>query len=576
MGLLGRIYLLVALAVVPGFALLGYIHYQNYQRHQAAVEAEALRSARLVAAELQQILESMGLVLATAGAAPAVTSLQEPGCSAFLRQVQGRIPSAAVIAVAGADGALRCGGAPRVSIGDRPYFQEALRSEVPVVGNYTIARTTGVPVLPVALRIRTPQGPAVIVIGLRLASLREHFLRLHPEFPPGSSITVADRNGIILVRLPNVEREGSPLSRYRFIAESETGGTFRSTAEETADGVARFVGFTSTQEPPAIGLAVAVGLPQAPILAELRAQALANYLLLGLIALLTFVAAVLGGRLFIHRPVAHLLAVIGAWRSGNRAARAEEQGLPRQFAQIGKAFNEMAVELEAAMQHKDMLLRELNHRVMNSLATIAALLKWESRDMPDAESRQRFESAVSRMEALALVYKRMQSIDGVEAVDFTAFLHDLCGDLETSIMEAGTACVVEADALQLPPAQATSLTLIVNELVTNALKHGAPQAGPVRVTLRRTDGACRLTVRNPGSLPANYTPGHTAGFGMRMVATLARQIKGELKAATTAGETEFAVTFTPAIPQAGLARSSDAGEAAETDEDRPRAVHPAA
>lgn len=547
MGLLGRIYILIVLAVVPAFALLTYVHYQDYRQHQSAGEEAALRSARLVAAELEQILQSAGRILSAAAVAPAVVSLEEPGCSSYLRRLQEISPSQSVFAVAVAsDGTVRCGGTPGLSIADRPYFAAALQSQGPVIGEYTIGRTSGVTVLPVALRIQTSEGPGVMATGVRLDWLREHFARRYSEFPPQSSLTITDRHGVILVRLPNREREGTRLSRYQFLTESRTGGTFRSRAEHTADGVARFVGFTSPHQGPAAGLAVAVGLPLAPVLAESRAAAIRDFLLLGLIALLTFVTAALGGRLFIHRPVSHLLRVIDDWRNGKMSVRAKPSVLPRQFAQIGSAFNEMAAELEGALHHKDLLLRELNHRMMNSLASVSALLRMQSYRISDPDSRRLFDNAVSRMEALTLVYRRIQAAGGVEAVDFGAFLSDLCRDIQDSMMRPGASCVADAVELQLPPAQATPLALIVNELVTNAVKHGAPQAGSVNVSLRHTNGSCRLAVRNSGSLPEGYAPERTSGFGMRMVTAMVQQIGGEIEAATTAGETEFAVTFAPA------------------------------
>lgn len=551
MGLLGRVYLLVALAVVPAFVLLAFTHVQELQQRQAAAEEEALRSARLVAGEFEQVLEAAARILSTAAAAPTVRSLKEPDCTAYLRRVQETIPSAGATAVADPNGTIRCSAWTDVSVADRPYFQEALGSGDLIVGTYTIGRGSGDPILPLALRFEADQGPAVIITGLNLEWLSERFALRYSEFPPHSSLTIIDRDGTILVRLPNREREGKQLSLYPFLLESKTGGTFRSAAEDTADGVARFVGFTSPNDEPARGFSVAVGLPQVPILTDLRAKALRSFLLLGLIALLSLGAAALGGRLFIHKPAAHLLAVVNAWRGGNMGARVRLKGLPQQFAQIGSAFNKMAAELEAAMRHKDLLLRELNHRVTNSFTTVSSLLRMQSQALSDDASRQLFENSIRRMETLALVYRRMQAIEGVEVLDFSAFLHDLCRELHESMMGSGTPCIVEADELQLSPAQVTPLTLIVNELVTNALKHGAQHAGPVRVILQRSGKSCRLSVHNPGTLPPDYEPGQAPRFGMKMITNMVRHIGGELEATTSAGETCFTVTFSPAIPQPG-------------------------
>ena len=111
-----------------------------------------------------------------------------------------------------------------------------------------------------------------------------------------------------------------------------------------------------------------------------------------------------------------------------------------------------------------------------------------------------------------------------------------------------TPCMVEADPLWLGPDQATSLALIVNEFLTNAIKHGA-DGSTITVKLGRSTEGCRLAVRSRGTLPPRYDPSQTSGFGMRMVLAMVTQLGGRLEASTMSGETEFAVTFEPKIPQ---------------------------
>ncbi len=95
------------------------------------------------------------------------------------------------------------------------------------------------------------------------------------------------------------------------------------------------------------------------------------------------------------------------------------------------------------------------------------------------------------------------------------------------------------------------LALVVNELVTNAIKHGG-QEPAIIVKLGRSSEGCRLAVRNRGDLPPNYNPAATKGFGMRMVRSTVAQLSGHLEAASMGGETEYAVTFKPSVPQPTL------------------------
>jgi two-component sensor histidine kinase len=208
----------------------------------------------------------------------------------------------------------------------------------------------------------------------------------------------------------------------------------------------------------------------------------------------------------------------------------------------------MAADLEGSIQHKDMLLRELSHRVMNSLQTVAALFSGQARTVRDPEARRQFDQAVTRINSVALAYRRLHAADGVEVVDFAALLHELCADLQASMMPEGSPIQVDADPILLSPAQAMPLALVVNELVTNAVKHGGPQP-VVTVKLGRSSEGCRLAVRSRGNLPANYKPDATRGFGMRMVRSTVQQLNGHLEAASMGGETEFAISFQPSVPQ---------------------------
>jgi two-component sensor histidine kinase len=146
----------------------------------------------------------------------------------------------------------------------------------------------------------------------------------------------------------------------------------------------------------------------------------------------------------------------------------------------------------------------------------------------------------------------MQTAGGVETVDFAAFIRELCDDLQRSMMLADHHCAVEADPILLGPDQAMPLALVVNELVTNAVKHGGGPDASVTIKLGRSSEGCRLAVRNRGTLPAGYRPENSRGFGMRMVISMVEQLNGRLEAASMAGETEFAVSFGPKHQQPTL------------------------
>jgi two-component sensor histidine kinase len=546
MTLTARVFLLVALAAAPTSALLIFDNYQRLQQREADAEQEALRSTRLVSAELDQIFKGIESLLRAAAQTPMVSAFQNPECTDYLRRLEGINPNAGRLVAVDATGQVRCGATARLTgVADRDYYHAALKSDDLVVGGYTIGRGSGAPILPLAVRFATSEGTGVLVSGLRLDWLREHFSRIFGAFPARSSLTIVDRDGIILVRLPNADRAGQPLQNYEYVVHAPQPGVFRSTAEKNADGVARFLGFTPIESPPR-GVAIAVGFPQATVLAEARASALRNGVLTALAAILAFSAAALAGRAFIHRPVSELLAVIERWRTGDLGARAQPASGRSEFDQLGKAFNSMAAELESALQHKEVLLRELSHRIMNSLQTISALFRLQASSMKELPTdAAQFAEAIRRIDALALAYKRIKAVQGVESMDFAAFLVELCNDLRASVMEGN--CVVKADPLMIAPEQAIPLSLIVNELLTNAVKHGSKGDALIAVELASSPEQCRLVVRNEGSWPGESRAA-PKGFGTRMISAMVCQLRGTLEVSSADGRTEFAVTFRPGAP----------------------------
>jgi two-component sensor histidine kinase len=545
MTLTARVLLLVALAAAPTSALLIYDDYKSLQQREADAEQEALRSARLVSAEMDQIFRGIESLLRAAIETPMVSTFQSSECTDYVERLEGIHPNAGRIVAVDSTGQVRCGAtAGLVSAADRAYFRIALESDELVVGSYTIGRASGAPILPLAVRFRSSDGPGVLVAGLRLDWLREHFSRIFAALPAQSSLTIVDREGIILVRLPNADRVGKPLQNYDDVVHAPQPGVFRSIAEKNADGIARFLGFTPVDSPPR-GVAIAVGFPQATVLAGARASALRNAVLTGLAAVLAFSAAALAARAFIHRPVSELLAVIERWRMGDLSARAPHASDRSEFYQLGQAFNSMATELESALKHKDVLLRELSHRVMNSLQMISMLFRLQSRSMRDPADAAQFKEAIRRIEALALAYKRIQAVQGVETMDFASFLMELCSDLKDSVMEGN--CTVKADPLLISPEQAIPLSLIVNELVTNAIKHGSRRDAPIVVELKSSPEQCRLVVRNEGSWPAGFRM-EPDRFGTKMISSLVAQLRGTLDVSSADGQTEFAITFWPTGP----------------------------
>jgi len=185
-----------------------------------------------------------------------------------------------------------------------------------------------------------------------------------------------------------------------------------------------------------------------------------------------------------------------------------------------------------AHEHIGMLLQELTHRVKNSLQIIAAMVRIEARSHKSGEGKAALERVSHRIDALGQLYSQLSKADTVEAVDAATYLDELCRDLITSVHKrSGSSIVLKTDIESelLPTDRAIPIGLIVNELVTNAVKYAFPgeTKGTVLVTLKRVPGALRLTVADDGQ-GADLRRADS-GLGSRLVDGFAQQLGGQVE-----------------------------------------------
>jgi PAS domain S-box-containing protein len=189
-------------------------------------------------------------------------------------------------------------------------------------------------------------------------------------------------------------------------------------------------------------------------------------------------------------------------------------------------------EHAAAHERIGILLQELTHRVKNSLQFIASMVRLEARSNKSGEAKAALERVSHRITALGQLYSKLSKADTVEAVDAATYLDELCRDLIASVHKEGDTSIVLKTNIEnelLPTDRAITIGLIVNELVTNAVKYGFPgeAKGTVMVTLKRVPGELRLTVADDGQgldpLRAD------SGLGRRLVDGLAQQLGGQVE-----------------------------------------------
>jgi two-component sensor histidine kinase len=186
-------------------------------------------------------------------------------------------------------------------------------------------------------------------------------------------------------------------------------------------------------------------------------------------------------------------------------------------------------EVRAARDRAELLLREMNHRIANSLALVAALAHMQAASVDDPAVRGALTEMQARVMAIAGVHRRLYTSDDVRFVEIDAYLASLVEELGMAMRAAGRQHPIRLDAepIQIPTDKAVSLGVIVTELVTNAYKYAYPQGllGDIRVKLRQEETAhVMLVVEDDGvGLDAADTPRGT-GLGTRIVRAMAKNL----------------------------------------------------
>jgi two-component sensor histidine kinase len=180
---------------------------------------------------------------------------------------------------------------------------------------------------------------------------------------------------------------------------------------------------------------------------------------------------------------------------------------------------------DAALRRSEMLAKEIDHRVMNSLQQVSALLNLQGRQVQESEARHQLMLAAARISAVARIHQHIYQSAEDKTLGCLSYLKRLCDDL-SSIMGEQRRVVVDGKEAELPIETIPAIGLAVNELVTNAAKYGATL---VRVIFDRDGGNFVLSVSDDGEgFPAGFDPEAGTGLGMKVVRMVARQLGGEL------------------------------------------------
>lgn len=210
---------------------------------------------------------------------------------------------------------------------------------------------------------------------------------------------------------------------------------------------------------------------------------------------------------------------------------------------------ELLEHTEQLLAKQRTLLREMEHRIANSLQIIASILLLKAGAVGSEETRLELRDAHKRVMSVAAVQSHLHSVDGVERIDIAAYLAKLSAGLAASMIgpHNGIEIEVVSDEGTLQSSEAVSLGLIVTELVINAIKYAFPTAragARILVAFEFEDEAWKLSVADNGAGRSSTPSTKSGGLGTAIVAALAKQLKAEIREVSSVGGLRVEITQT--------------------------------
>jgi len=190
------------------------------------------------------------------------------------------------------------------------------------------------------------------------------------------------------------------------------------------------------------------------------------------------------------------------------------------------------MELAESLREKDALLREIHHRVKNNLQVVMGLLNMQGRESDDSRLQSIIEQSRMRIRAIMLIHEKLYNTASFSRVSFQGYMRELTRMLHGFHKESAAAVTIEVtgDEVMMGIDQAMPCALIVNELVTNALKYAfSGKGGAINVSISRTGGNFELTVCDNGVGFDASALAEDKGLGHKLVDILARQLDGEAR-----------------------------------------------
>lgn len=555
-----RLGLVISLALLP----IGVLTVQRttdllkvaQARSEAALAGETLRAA---APEVDLIRRGQGAANALAAAIPALTRDMELCRQAMRTLVAGSNRTVSFAGYTASSGLMECSSTDKVmDFRGTERFTQLMRDATPALTVVKQAAISKQPVVSYAVPVFAPDGSVSGIVSLSMPHAALIGATAPGGVPEGGNpigLVTFDQDGNILTAsvgldvVQSILPAGLPLAS---LAKAES-DTFTARANSGARRTFSVVPLASGQLYALGTWSVSQGYPDG------RFAAFAPLLFPGLMWLAGLIAAWFATELLVIRHIRSLGRSMASFARGNRSVGEPDfRGAPQEIREVAESYLRMTdtilhdeAELEDMVHQKEVLLREVHHRVKNNLQLIASIMNMQIRKAHSPEAKVLMKSLQERVMSLATIHRGLYQTSGL--TDIRA--DELLPDIVRQIVRIGSApgrrfdVQTEFQDIRLTPDQAVPLALLLTEALTNAIKYAGVADGlPVlKVRLVRS-GPTGVALSIENSLADNDGPpgdfaGTGTGLGMQLLAAFAHQLGATMTAGRDGGLYVLRLTF---------------------------------
>lgn len=356
MTLARRLLLLALISVLPAIVIWTFTEVSLRRAREAEVHDLVIRQAQLAASELDHIFGGIHSLLLAVDETPSIHTFDTNACVDYLKSLQQKVSHLMALVAIDLEGAVRCNHTGVINsdlrFKDRPYFRDTLAKKSFSVGTYTqefIEGGLGIQsVLPLSLPIWDADGKMVGVVAAALdLKWLDHTLE-ERVIPDGGSLTIADRNGVVISREPFPERfigTMIPEAFQKYLNDSKP-GSFEANSQ---DGTRRIYGYIPVTQFPG-NVYVSAGLSTKVAFATINNAAKRGFILIAAALVLALSLSWLASRAFITKPFDIMIDAVRDWRRGDYHARIDMPRTSGEFGLLAKGFNDLMDDVAERQQ----------------------------------------------------------------------------------------------------------------------------------------------------------------------------------------------------------------------------------